>query len=488
MEDVSIASGLMANSGIKASQAGTSLRSIMSRLAAPPETAAKGMDALGFSLTDSSGKMKSFRVVMEELREKFKGLGEEEQAAMAKMIAGQEAMSGLLAIVNASPEDFEKLSSAIDESSGSAQEMADIMNDTSKGQITLLKSQIEGLAIQFGDIMAPTLKKVIDWLSKLMVWLSNLSPNTQKIIVIIGLVIAVLGPLLIMIGKMGTGISSLITLFTTIIPAIAGFITSLNPITIVIGLIVAAVVALGVIIYQNWESISAWTQEFVEKFKNFFIGIIEFIENVFSIDFSEKLGPIGNILNAVVANAKNIFESFKKIFSGITQFIKSVFTGDWKGAWEGVKKIFSGVFNMLYSIAVVPINLIIGALNYMVDAINLVIKGINKIKIPDWDIFGSLAGKGLNIPTLNKMTYLAKGGDLLRGTAIVGEAGPEMLYNNGKSTKVLPLTNRGGATPINVIDYDKLTNCFLKALAKCRMRFDKEGFVQFIKEILYEVI
>lgn len=486
--DVSLALGLMANSGVKASQAGTSLRQILSRLSVNTAGCRGDLEQMGIEVIKSDGSMRDFGDIISDLRVKFKDLTDEQKNQLAKTVAGQQGMSGFLAIVNSSDEDFDKLSSAISKSSGSAEEMANIMNDTLEGRIILLKSQVEGFAIQLGDIMAPTIEKIIGCLSKLLTWLSNLSPTTQQVIVIIGTVIAILGPLLIMIGKIGTGISSLITLFTTIVPVIGGFITSLSPITVAIGLIVAAIVALGVIIYQNWDSICAKTSSFVDSFIHFFSSIVDFIENVFMTDFSEKLGPIGNILNAVVKNVKNIIESFKKIFSGITQFIKSVFTGDWKGAWEGVKKIFSGVFSMLYSIAVAPINLIIGALNVMVDAINSVIKGINKIKIPDWDIFGSLAGKGLNIPTLNKMTYLAKGGDLLRGTAIVGEAGPEMLYNNGRSTKVLPLTNGGGANPVNVIDYDKLTNCFLKALSKCRMRFDKEGFVQFIKEILYEVI
>ncbi len=488
MEGVSLALGLMANSGVKASQAGTSLRSVLTRLAGDTDGCRSWLERLGVQIFDSKGTMRDFEVILSELRKKFANLSDAEKAANAQLLAGKPGMAGLLAIINASEEDFNKLSSAIDASAGAAKDMADIMNDTASGQITLLKSQIEGLAIQFGNIMLPVFKKTVEWLSKLMTWISKLSPETQRVITIIGATVAILGPLLIIIGKMGSGISTLITIFTTVIPAIIGFISALNPITIIVALVIAAVIALGIAIYKNWDSIVAWTKDFVEKVKNVFYGIINFIENIFTIDFSERFGAIGNIINAYIANFKNYFESWKQIFSGIIQFIKSVFTGDWKGAWEGIKKIFSGVFNMLYSIAVAPINLIIGALNIMLEGINKVIKGINKIKIPDWDVFGSLAGKGLNIPTIGKISYLAKGGDLLKGTAIVGEAGPEMLYNNGRSTKVLPLSNGGGATPVNIIDYEKLTQAFLKALAKCRLVFDKEGFIKIMLEELYEVM
>ena len=162
MEDTALAAGLMANAGIKAEKAGTALRSIFSRLSAPPKECAESMDRLGLSLTDGDGKMKDFSVIMEELREKFANLSETEQTAEAKHIAGQEAMSGLLAIVNAAPADYDKLKDAIYNSAGAAQEMADTMQDNVGGQLVLLKSKIEGIMIKLFKRASDSMRSGID--------------------------------------------------------------------------------------------------------------------------------------------------------------------------------------------------------------------------------------------------------------------------------------------------------------------------------------
>lgn len=160
-EDTALAIGLMANSGIKASQAGTSLRSIMSRMAKPTKEVQGAMDKLGVSLTDSNGNMKSLNEVMGDLRKGFAGLSKDEAAAMAAALGGQEAMSGLLAIVNSSDDDFDKLSDAIYSCDGAAKRMADTMNDNLQGQITILKSGLEGLGISLYENMEAPLKEVV---------------------------------------------------------------------------------------------------------------------------------------------------------------------------------------------------------------------------------------------------------------------------------------------------------------------------------------
>lgn len=161
VQDTAIAVGLMANSGIKASQAGTSLRAILSRLAKPTEQVQTAMDELGISLTDSNGNMKSMRQVMEDMRNGFSGLTKDQQANYAATIGGQEAMSGLLAIVNASEEDFNKLTTAIDGSEGTCKNMANTMQKNLSGQFTILKSQIEGINIQIFEKMEPALLQVV---------------------------------------------------------------------------------------------------------------------------------------------------------------------------------------------------------------------------------------------------------------------------------------------------------------------------------------
>ena len=148
IEDTAVAIGLMANSGIKADKAGTALRGILTRLAAPPKECAGAMQKLGLSLTDNEGNMKDLSTVMEDLRGAFANLSEEEQAQYAKQIAGQNAMSGLLAIVNATTADYDKLTEAVYNSEGAAQAMSDTMNDNVSGALTLMKSKIEGIMIK----------------------------------------------------------------------------------------------------------------------------------------------------------------------------------------------------------------------------------------------------------------------------------------------------------------------------------------------------
>lgn len=166
MEDAAVAIGLMANAGIKGEKAGTALRSILTRLSAPPKECADAMTALGLSLTDSEGKMKDMDEVIQDMRKAFSGLDETSQTAYAKQIAGQEAMSGLLSIVRAAPEDFQKLTLAVENSAGAAEHMAEVMNDNVSGQITLLKSKIEGIMIKVFERASGSIRKSIDTISK----------------------------------------------------------------------------------------------------------------------------------------------------------------------------------------------------------------------------------------------------------------------------------------------------------------------------------
>lgn len=170
MEDTAVAIGLMANAGIKGEKAGTALRSMFNRLSAPPKQCAEEMERLGISLTDSDGKMKDLNTVITELRIKFANLSETEATAAAKHIAGAEAMSGLLAIVNATDQDFQKLTVAVNESSGAAEKMAEVMQDNVSGQLTLLQSKIQGIMIRLfkraSDSMKNGVKTVGDALDK----------------------------------------------------------------------------------------------------------------------------------------------------------------------------------------------------------------------------------------------------------------------------------------------------------------------------------
>lgn len=157
VEDVSLALGLMANASIKGSQAGTSLKTALANLSAPTEQMAAVMDKYKISLTDSKGEALPLANVLTQLREKFGGLSETEQTAAASTLFGKEAMSGMLAIINASDSDFKNLAENINNADGAAQSMADTMQDNLQGQITILKSSLEGLEIEIYDSMSEPL-------------------------------------------------------------------------------------------------------------------------------------------------------------------------------------------------------------------------------------------------------------------------------------------------------------------------------------------
>ncbi|MEG1004632.1 MAG: phage tail tape measure protein, partial [Clostridium sp.] len=157
IEDTAIAIGLMANSGIKASQAGTSLRQIMMGLQGGVELTTKSTNAWRIEVENSDGTMRDFRSVLVDLREGFADMTDAQKAQNAESIAGKVGMSGLLAIVNASQTDFDKLSGAIDNSAGSAEKMAEIMGDNLKGKFTIFKSSLEGAGIAIGETLLPML-------------------------------------------------------------------------------------------------------------------------------------------------------------------------------------------------------------------------------------------------------------------------------------------------------------------------------------------
>lgn len=341
VEDTSIALGLMANAGIKASQAGTALRGGLTNLAKPSKTVATYMDRYGISLQDTSGKMYSMRELMEQLRQKLGGLSEAEQAEAAAAIFGKNAMAGWLAVINASDKDFDKLTGAIDNCAGEAERMANEMNDNLEGQLTILKSQLQELAISIGDVLVPIIRDVVSVIQKIVDWLNSLSPATKEIIVRIGLVVAAAGPLLIVIGKIVQAVGSIMTLAPKIVSGfntIKGLAVTLggglkalwgvmmaNPITIVI----AAIAALVAAFIYFWNT--------SEEFRQFWINLWEAIKNAVA-QFAEA---IKQIWNNVVDWCAQAWENIKNVVSVAIQFLAELLTAafellmlPWRFLWE----------------------------------------------------------------------------------------------------------------------------------------------------------
>lgn len=271
-----------------------------------------------------------------------------------------------------------------------------------------LQEQLAGLA----EMAMPLFTQITSGIASLLGWFNSLDSGAQILIVGIIAITAAVGALTPAITSLGTAMN---------------FVAS-NPIV----LLIAAIVALVALIATKGDEIQAILQK-----------VNDFLQGVFTADWTEQFGILGNILNAFFANLKNIWDAVMQVFNGIIDFVRGVFTGDWSRAWNGIKEIFSGVFDGLLAIAKAPINGIIGILNGLIDGINWVISGLNKIRfsIPDW--VPGIGGRdfGINIGNIGKIPYLASGGILTQGNAIVGEAGPELLTISPRGAIVQPLTN-----------------------------------------------
>ena len=377
-EDSAIAIGLMANAGIKSSQAGTALRSAITNLAKPTGTVASAMEQYGISLTDSSGKMYSLRELMEQLRQKLGGLSEAEQAQAVASLFGKEAMSGMLAIINGSPADFEKLSNAIDTCSdtvdgynGTTEKMAAVMQDNLAGQVTILKSQLEELAISFSDILMPTIRSIVSRIQELVDKLNQLDPQTKETIAKIALVAAALGPMLVVLGKTISSVGAVFSavfklpaLFSAVqggIGAITGALgVSLGPLLAII----AAVAALVAAFVHLWKTNDEFKSNIIaiwEQIKNTFTGLTQGITdriNALGFDFEsftdvlkaawdELCNLLAPIFEGVFQNISNIFSEFTGVLLGLLDVLIGLFTGDWEQCWYGIKGIFTSIWNFI---------------------------------------------------------------------------------------------------------------------------------------------
>lgn len=481
-EDTALAIGLMGNAGIKASQAGTALRGLMSRMAKPSDEVASAMNRLGLSLSNDEGEMYSFYDIMVKMRESFthinmpldefnekineldqqledgtltqkkydKALDElilqaygaegAEKARAAAMLAGKNAMSGMLAIVNASDEDFNKLKQNIDESGGAAEEMARIMQDNTSGKVDQLVSKLTELAISLGDLLIPVVDKVVEYLQDLTDQFNALDDSQKEMIIKAAAIVAALGPVLVVLGTLIESLGRLFTWLPKIVgglqPVMAAFkalwaVILANPIVAII----AAIVALVALIATKGDEIQAIIQK-----------VDDFLQNVFAKDWTEVFGPgLGGALNNFMSILKNMWDNCKKMLDGIIDFIRGVFTGNWERAWGGLKKIFGSVFDSLINLAKAPINKIISMINSM-------FSGINRV--------ASRVGASLSIPTI---PMLAKGGVVTSGSAIVGEAGAELLSVSNGAATVQPLTSGGNSSHTDITD---LLKTYLPYLAE----------------------
>ena len=470
IDDTSVAIGLMANSGIKASQAGTSLNNWFTRMAKPTKESATAMEELGIKLTDSSGKMKPFSQVMQETRKSFKSLTTTQKAQYAAMLAGKTGMNGLLAVVNASDKDFNKLTKAIGKSDGAAKKMYKTANSNLKGSITELKGKVESLAISFGDRMLPYVSKGVDKLKKLADEFSKLSPKQQDMIIKTALTAATVGPCLIAFGKFTKSIGSTVKTVSKLIKTSAKIIkfaknvknigsafskmgtlakkggglvkvglTMLKGPAGIAVLAIAGVIAIGVLLYKNWDKVKAGAKKVVKSIKDFGAGV----------KGSMKKAKM-HIVEFGLNTAKEI-RNTKEKFGAIIDFLKGTFTAKWKSAWTGVKNIFKGIVSGFTGIIKTPINGVIGLINRMIGSLNKF-----HVKIPKG--VPKIGGKNFSL-NISTIPMLARGTNNWKG-------GPAMVHDRGAEIIDLPRGSR-------VIPHDKSMQMLSRAKKQTKIVIEK---------------
>lgn len=464
----------------------------------------EAFENLGIAVTDANGNFRDLESVFYDVLGKLSEIHGETERDLAAMEFFGKGADSLATIIDDG-------GAALQEYGTKAEEMGLILSEDTIGKLTdtgdtidLLKAQTMGTLVEVGaellENLAPTIETIIGKISDVVEWIGTLDSDTLNTILTIGLVIASISPIASLIGGISTAIGVLSSAISFIVA---------NPIV----LLIAAIVGLVALIVTKGDEIKAvlqnvdnflqniftkdWSEQFgfLGEIMNVFMGVFDgiwtavkgvlsgvidfvkgvfsgdwgrawngikeivngvldgiqkafeaisrFLKNIFTRDWSQSLGAVGNILNGLFKTISGVWNSIERVFKGVISFIKNVFKGDWKAAWEGVKEIFKGVFDALVSIAKAPINLIIGVINGLIEGINWCIGGLNNIsiKIPDW--VPVLGGKnfGFNLGYLSKIAYLAQGGVLTAGSAVVGEAGPELLSMvNGKAV-VQPLTN-----------------------------------------------
>lgn len=428
-EQLAASYALMTKNGIPTAQAGTMVKAMLGELSKTGSLTDKAMREMagkGFAELQDEGKsLGDVLAMMDDYAKK-------NNKTLKDMFGSAEAGTAALTLGAKEGADFNEMLTTVSDSAGSVDAAFEKVSSTAGERMKASMNEMKNTGIELGEQLAPTIDMITDIIERVTAALSGMDEEQLKTVAGVLMVVAALSPLLAALSKVfggiswifGTGIPKLTlafeTLTTTVLPAIGsafssvfGFIVA-NPIV----LLIAAIIGMVALIVTQGDKIV----DLLEMVDNF-------LQGVFAKDWTTVFGPVlGNALNAFFANVKNIWDAVKTISLGIITFIQGVFSGNWKKAWEGIVQIFEGVFDGIKAAAKIPLNAVIGLVNTAISGVNGVLGQINKIP-------------GVDLPTVGKIPYLADGGILERGSAVVGEAGPELLTMDGGRAVVRPLTN-----------------------------------------------
>lgn len=366
---------------------------------------------------------KSLSQGLGELQDKVKNAGSETEAINAAAeVFGTKGGPRMADAIRRGTLNLEDLAKTAGESGGSVGDTFDAtldpidQADQAMNNAKLAMADV-GEAVQVS--LLPFFEKATSMLQEFSRLWGSLDQDTQNWIITIAGIAAAVGPVLVVLGTLMGSVTKIvggIKSFIGIWQAMAGFLAA-NPFVLVIAGI--AVLITGFVLAYNKVK---WFRDGVNTF-------IKMLVDSWVQQFNFLVGFVSNVFGGIVANFENFFNAGKRIFNGLIDFIGGVFTGNWSRAWQGLVDIFGGIFDGIVAVGKAPINAMIGLINGFIG-------GLNNIKIPKW--VPGIGGKSFSI---SKIPYLAQGGHLINGQAIVGEAGPELLTAKNGKTTVTPLSD-----------------------------------------------
>ena len=325
MEQLAAATGIMADAGMKGEQAGTTLRAALLRLSDPPKEARAALENLGISVTDSSGKFKPFGTIIGEFSNKLQGMTNAQKVATLSQVFGTEAATGMLSVIEKGPEEFGKLTKALEESGGTSQKVAALMKQNLKGTFEELGGAIETAQILFSDALAPAIKVVTEGIRDIINWFNTLSPQTQKFISIGAAVTAALLLIAGAVAFLAVGLGFLAAAEWAVILPMAGIIAAVTA-----G--VVALIAIVAVIINYWEEIKAFLAATWQWLKD----------------------TAASVWESIKSTAVSVWESIKTFLIGLWDGIKQITATIWNGivsffttTWDKITGIFQAVWNVI---------------------------------------------------------------------------------------------------------------------------------------------
>ena len=339
VNDAALYMGVMANNGIDADKAANSLKTGLARLVSPAKQGAEMMDKLGISVTNSDGSMKDSVQIQQELHDAFSQLSESEQIAAASAIFGKNQMAPWLALINTAPEDVGALNDSLANCSGTTNEMADAMMSGFGGSLEKLKSSIDVAVTSLGEALAPTIQKVADFIQGLVDKFNSLDPAQQQMIATIGLVVAAIGPVLVILG-------TVISTVGTIMTALGGLSLALGapllaPIGIAVG-VIAGLVAGGVLLYKNWDKITATAKNLATGLKQKWSQIQEDVGKAARFLSQDVPAKFKGLANDVISDINGLKDGAKQKFDDVRNGIVDKATALKDGAVEKITGLKDG--------------------------------------------------------------------------------------------------------------------------------------------------